>query len=360
MSDFASNPTFVDLPPGAEAYEGEATKVAMTEAQRANGFIPEQPIAAEHLNAELAAITSNVETLLARDASDVSYDPAELGDWNPNPDNVAEALDGLAARTAAAVVYTPAVPGNWAAPDPTRVAEALDRLAALGAPAGYARVRDDFMPGATDSATHLVHADRTWRAFTDGAPDASTTALSMSSSFTNPGVLTASVAVGQEYTLKLAELITAGLVRWGELEAATLVFGMFSSNYTGAEVFVGLGTDLNGPGLGADAVGLWFKKSTSNNWMVRHKHGGAEDATTTALVVVNSKFVVMAIERAGSTQVKVTLNGTLVATLTDGTNAPADVSMLNLGIYAAAGSATLGLSWDLVDVLWKTPSRQTP
>jgi hypothetical protein len=59
MPDFASNSTYVGpLPEPSEEYEDGPTKVAMTGAQRANGFIPDQPIAAEHLNYELNALTA--------------------------------------------------------------------------------------------------------------------------------------------------------------------------------------------------------------------------------------------------------------------------------------------------------------
>ena len=61
MTAFASNLVFTaPLPPTSEEYEGELTKVAMTLAQRANGFVPEAPVAAEHLNYELNAITADV------------------------------------------------------------------------------------------------------------------------------------------------------------------------------------------------------------------------------------------------------------------------------------------------------------
>src|SRR5688572_2218153 len=64
MTAFASNANYVGpLPAAAADYEGEPTKVAMTEDERANGFVPELPVAAEHLNHELNQITSNIETL---------------------------------------------------------------------------------------------------------------------------------------------------------------------------------------------------------------------------------------------------------------------------------------------------------
>jgi len=72
MSDFASNANFVGpLPAESVEYEGLPTKVAMTAAQRANGFVPEQPIAAEHLNAELNQLTK-----LQAGSTSVVYDGA--------------------------------------------------------------------------------------------------------------------------------------------------------------------------------------------------------------------------------------------------------------------------------------------
>ncbi len=59
MNSFASNESFVA--PVEEPYLGEATKVAMTAAQRANGFMPGTPIAVEHLNYELAALGAAIE-----------------------------------------------------------------------------------------------------------------------------------------------------------------------------------------------------------------------------------------------------------------------------------------------------------
>lgn len=93
MPDFASNPSFVGpLPEPSDQYEGQPTKVAMTEAQRANGFVPDQPIAAEHLNAELNALS-------ARAAGSVPYTPVESDRWlDPDPTQVAEALDALARK----------------------------------------------------------------------------------------------------------------------------------------------------------------------------------------------------------------------------------------------------------------------
>lgn len=61
MPDFATNPNYIA--PVVAPYLGEPTKVAMTEAQRANGFVPGQPFAAEHLNHELNAITARATAL---------------------------------------------------------------------------------------------------------------------------------------------------------------------------------------------------------------------------------------------------------------------------------------------------------
>jgi hypothetical protein len=63
MPEFASNAVFIA--PAEEPYLGEATKVAMTADQRANGFIPEKPIAAEHINHELNALTTRATTVEA-------------------------------------------------------------------------------------------------------------------------------------------------------------------------------------------------------------------------------------------------------------------------------------------------------
>ena len=65
------------------------------------------------------------------DAANVTYTPLVDADWtDPDPTNVADALDALAAREADGVLYTPAPETNWTDPDPTVVQDALDRLAA--------------------------------------------------------------------------------------------------------------------------------------------------------------------------------------------------------------------------------------
>jgi hypothetical protein len=61
MVDFASNALYIA--PVVEPYLGEPTKVAPTDAQRANGFVPEQPFAAEHLNYELNLLSKGLPTL---------------------------------------------------------------------------------------------------------------------------------------------------------------------------------------------------------------------------------------------------------------------------------------------------------
>jgi len=86
MPDFASNTNFIA--PVVAPYLGVATKVAMTAAQRANGFVPGKPIAAEHLNSELnlinagsgvnaAAIAANGVSIAANGVS-----IAALNQWN--------------------------------------------------------------------------------------------------------------------------------------------------------------------------------------------------------------------------------------------------------------------------------------
>lgn len=84
MADFASNPTFIA--PVVAPYLGEATKVAMTEAQRANGFVPGQPVAVEHLNHEFNAITAGLERKL---------EAAALSNFTDETSGVAVSLNGV-------------------------------------------------------------------------------------------------------------------------------------------------------------------------------------------------------------------------------------------------------------------------
>lgn len=114
MPDFASNETFVGpLPEPSDQYEGQPTKVAMTEAQRANGFVPDQPIAAEHLNAELHAISADVAELQSRQAPDLPYEPSDPAAWqDPDPVHVAAGLDALAALTGRLLAFTVRTSGS--------------------------------------------------------------------------------------------------------------------------------------------------------------------------------------------------------------------------------------------------------
>lgn len=58
MTAFASNPNYIA--PVAAPYLGQPTKVAPTAAQRANGFVPGQPVAAEHVNYELHKLSKGL------------------------------------------------------------------------------------------------------------------------------------------------------------------------------------------------------------------------------------------------------------------------------------------------------------
>jgi hypothetical protein len=76
-----------------------------------------------------------VDTALdARTATDLVYTPGVPANWaDPDPTEVAGALDDLASRTATKVLYAPGVPSSWTDP-PADVGAALDGLATIVAP----------------------------------------------------------------------------------------------------------------------------------------------------------------------------------------------------------------------------------
>jgi hypothetical protein len=225
----------------------------------------------------------------------------------------------------------------------------------------YCELREDFMPGTVDTSAGVVYADHTWL-ISENPSAAALTTMSTSIPFpgNNPGLLFANVSANDSFEISLGAELTTGFLKWGDLTAATFCFGVSSTNFTGAEAFVGLASQLSDNTLGDDAVGLWFRKATSNFWMIRHKVGGADDATLTSVPVVDDEMVVCKLLRISATQVQVYLNGALAATLTDGTTAPADTARLNLGMIANAGSgAALVPQWDLAHVRFATPNRAT-
>jgi hypothetical protein len=227
----------------------------------------------------------------------------------------------------------------------------------------YAEVRDDFMPGWYDPddgfTGGLLHTEYVW-AISENPTATQGPVTAVSFADDNPGVHQVTIPATESYEMHLGAEVALGLVKWGDLEEMTIVISLFSSNFTGHEMFVGLASKLSDAGVSFDAVGLWFKKALSNNWLIRHKRASVEDSTTSALVMTANEFVVMKVERISATQVRVKLNGTLVATLTDGGPAPDDSAYLNLGMVATAGaSASLSVSWDLVHVRWSTPDRAT-
>jgi hypothetical protein len=62
--EWASNTNFASTASGE--YDGEATKVDAEPGIRANGFVPEEPIAVEHVNHEIGAGHENTLSVLQR------------------------------------------------------------------------------------------------------------------------------------------------------------------------------------------------------------------------------------------------------------------------------------------------------
>lgn len=224
----------------------------------------------------------------------------------------------------------------------------------------FAELEDDFLPGHYDSGDDLVHTALTWKAdeYVAGVVDPS------AGSVANPGQARCDIATTEGFVLRLGAEFGDRFVQWGDVQEVLLVAGVTSTVLTSDEMFVGLADQISyNPGLsqivlGNDAVGLWFRRATSANWMVRHKSGGVDDATLTSVPVVSGEFVVLKIRRVSATAVQVYLNGTLAATLTDGTTAPADAAPLTVGLVGFAGGGdTLTVLWDKVYLRWATPSR---
>lgn len=224
----------------------------------------------------------------------------------------------------------------------------------------FAELEDDFFPGHYDSGDDLVHTSLTWKAdeYVAGVVDPS------AGSLVNPGQARCDIATTEGFVLRLGAEFGDRFVQWGNVQEVLIVAAVTSTVLTGDEMFVGLADQISfNPGLsqivlGNDAVGLWFRRATSANWMVRHKVGGVDDATVTSVPVVSGEFVVLKIRRVSATSVQIFLNGTLAATLTDGSTGPADAAPLTVGqVGYAGGGDTLAVLWDKIYLRWATPSR---
>lgn len=222
-------------------------------------------------------------------------------------------------------------------------------------PETYAEIREDFISAYFDSATGLLTSQVLWfvePTHEDAAFDADAT---------HPGTVLSSLAIGEEFGMHLQG--SHRPVLWGSLQDMTIVAAVTSSNMTGHEMFIGLsetGSDVADVDANDTAVGLWFKRATSANWMVRHMAATVDDATISTEVVATAVYVVMKFHRISTTQVEVTLNGDLIATLTDGVDAPPDNTAIKpVFVAKAGGSASMFPKLDLIYVRWTTPSRQT-
>lgn len=115
---------------GARVYVG--TDGGLTQTEPGTGYILVVGVA---ISSSTILIDVERNEAGASDAADVSYTPDVSGDWDVEPDDVAEALDYLAANAgggdAAEITYTPDVSDDWDVV-PDDVAEALDALAASG------------------------------------------------------------------------------------------------------------------------------------------------------------------------------------------------------------------------------------
>ena len=219
-------------------------------------------------------------------------------------------------------------------------------------PESYAEIRDDFTGCIFDTTSNILHSAFPWHISSteDAVPGTDPTA--------HPGTASASLLATEEFEMELAG--EQNSIRWGDLQDATIIARMTSSDFTNAEMFVGFAENLELVGIGNSAVGLWFKQTTSSQWMVRHKVGGVDDSTLTGVVANTTIWKTLKLHRISATQVEATLNGALVATLTDGTTGPSDSALVTIGMFARAGSAAaLTPAVDMLYVRWTTSGRTT-
>ncbi|HEY3499759.1 MAG TPA: hypothetical protein VGK73_33940 [Polyangiaceae bacterium] len=217
-------------------------------------------------------------------------------------------------------------------------------------PESYAEIRDDFIGCVFDSTTDVLHSALPWQVTSTENAVPGTDAANG-----HPGTVTASLLATEEFEMELAG--EQNNIRWGNLQDATFAVRMTSTDFTDAELFVGLAENFELASVGNNAVGLWFEHGTeSDQWLIRHKVGGVDDATITAKFVGSTIWATLKLRRISATQVEVYLFDDLVATLTDGVDAPADSALLTVGMIAKAGSAAaMTPALDLVYVRWDLP-----
>jgi hypothetical protein len=217
-------------------------------------------------------------------------------------------------------------------------------------PEEYAEIREDFTGATFDSTTDILHAAYPWQITSTENAVVGTDAA------THPGSVTASLLATEEFEMELAGQQLN--IRWGDLQDLTIIAQISSVDLDDAEMFVGLAENFELVATGNNAVGLWFKQTTSNNWMVRHKVAAVDDATLTSEPDTEGDWKRFKLHRISSTQVEAYIEGNLIATLTDGVDAPAASTLMTLGMLAKAGSAAAMTPMvDLFYVKWATPAR---
>lgn len=219
-------------------------------------------------------------------------------------------------------------------------------------PESFAEIRDDFTGCVFDATTDILHSAFPWQI------TSTENAVPGTDPLTHPGTVTASLLATEEFEMELAGQQLS--IRWGDLQNATVIARVTSTDLTDAEMFVGFAENFELVGVGNNAVGLWLDEATSANWLIRHKVGGVDDATDTTQVVATNAWQTIKITRISSTQVTVTRNGDLVATLTDAVTAPDPNTFLTLGMLAKAGSAAaMTPAVDFLYARWTTANRTT-
>jgi hypothetical protein len=230
-------------------------------------------------------------------------------------------------------------------------------------PESYLLVNEDFLPGAyVNTGDGYIVCQHCWNFVDiDGVGQTQQPWMRVGGPSTvNYGVYEAIVSAGKTWGLALKNPGEGGGIRFGDIEEMTIIAAVKSSNLTSQEAFFGLVTTADITAPGDSAVGLWFKKSTSNFWMGRHKTNGADDATVSGQTVVTQTFVCFRLRRTSSTQVQLFMNDTLLATLTQGTTAPdaADLVSLVLMVNNNLGSAVNLTPWiDFVSLRVAATSR---
>jgi hypothetical protein len=199
-------------------------------------------------------------------------------------------------------------------------------------PESFVEIRDDFLGCKFDSTTNILHSAYPWEVTsTEDAVPGTDPPLGV-------GMVTASLLATEEFEMELAGQQNS--IRWGDLQEATFRVKLTSSDFTAAQFFVGIAENFTIAGVGSNAVGLWFDHATdSDNWLIRNKVGGVDDAVNTGTFLGSTIWVTLKLRRISATQVECYLFGSLQATLTDGVDAPADATLMTVGMYAKAGSA---------------------